>query len=235
MAILAEQMRREGFEFALAMPQILMKQDGERTLEPMELAVLDVPEFAQGAITQMFQVRKGLLQNIINKGTGRVRLEIRIPSRGLVGVRNRFLTETKGQGLFNFISDGWDDYQGDIPGRTNGALVCDRAGESNAYGLEGLQDRGILFIGWGVAVYEGMVIGENAKEQDLWVNPTKSKQLTNFRTVNKDEAITLSPPRIVTIERGLEWVADDELIEITPKNVRARKKILAKNMQPKAK
>ncbi|MEO5668755.1 MAG: GTP-binding protein, partial [Bdellovibrionota bacterium] len=147
MAILAEQMRREGFEFALAMPQILMKEENGIQKEPMEMAVLDVPEFAQGAITQMFQIRKGMLHNIVNKGTGRVRLEIRIPSRGLVGVRNRFLTETKGQGLFNFMSDGWDDFQGDIAGRVNGALVSDRDGESNAYGLVTLQERGILFLG----------------------------------------------------------------------------------------
>jgi len=235
MAILAEQMRREGFEFALAMPQILMKEENGVQMEPMEMAVLDVPEFAQGAITQMFQIRKGMLHNIVNKGTGRVRLEIRIPSRGLVGVRNRFLTETKGQGLFNFLSDGWDTFQGDIGGRVNGALVSDRDGESNAYGLVSLQERGILFLGGGHHVYEGMVIGENAKEQDMWVNPTKAKQLTNFRTVNKDDAIVLSPPRLVTIEKGLEWIAADELLEITPKNVRARKKHLSKNGAPKGK
>jgi GTP-binding protein len=217
------------------MPQILMKEENGVQMEPMEMAVLDVPEFAQGAITQMFQIRKGMLHNIVNKGTGRVRLEIRIPSRGLVGVRNRFLTETKGQGLFNFLSDGWDTFQGDIGGRVNGALVSDRDGESNAYGLVSLQERGILFLGGGHQVYEGMVIGENAKEQDMWVNPTKAKQLTNFRTVNKDDAIVLSPPRLVTIEKGLEWIAADELLEITPKNVRARKKHLSKNGAPKGK
>lgn len=234
MAILAEQMRREGYEFAIAQPQILMRDENGKKMEPIELAVLDVPEFAQGPITQMFQQRKGLLQNIINKGTGRVRLEIRIPSRGLIGVRNRFLTETKGAGLFNFLSDGWEEYRGDFPGRGTGALVCDRSGESNDYSLVSLQERGTLFVGGGVKVYEGMVIGENAKENDLWVNPVKSKQLTNFRTVNKDEAIVITPPRPVTIERGLEWIEDDELIEVTPKNIRARKKVLGKNQQSRA-
>jgi GTP-binding protein len=231
MAILAEQMRREGYEFALGQPVILMKEEKGVTFEPMELAVLDVPEFSQGAITQMFQKRKGVLQNIINRGTGRVRLEIKIPSRGLIGVRNRFLTETKGEGLFNFMSVGYEEHRGEIPQRVNGAMVCDRSGDSNAYGLESLQERGVLFIGHGVPVYEGMVIGENAKPQDLWVNPTKAKQLTNFRTVNKDDAIVLSPPRLMTIERGLEWIADDEILEITPKSVRARKKSLQKNQQ----
>lgn len=235
MAILAEQMRREGFEFALAMPQILMREENGVKMEPMELAVLDVPEFAQGAITQMFQQRKGILQNISNKGAGRVRLELRIPSRGLIGVRNRFLTETKGEGLFNFISDGWDTFTGTLQGRKNGALVADRSGESNAYALDSLQDRGILFIGGQNKVYEGMVIGENAKEQDLWVNPIKTKQLTNFRTANKDEAIVIQPPRLVTIEGGLEWISENELLEITPKNLRIRKRILQKNMQSKGK
>ncbi len=235
MAILAEQMRREGYEFALAMPQILMKEIDGQKMEPMELAVLDVPDFSQGAITQMFQQRKGLLQNIINKGTGRVRLEIRIPSRGLIGVRNRFLTETKGEGLFNFSSDGWDPHSGNMQGRKNGALVCDRPGESNDYSLDSLQERGILFIGGQVKVYEGMVIGENAKEQDLWVNPVKAKQLTNFRTVNKDAAIVVQTPRYVTIENGLEWITAGELLEITPKSLRLRKKVLLKNMQSKGK
>ncbi len=231
MAILAEQMRREGYEFALGQPVILMKNEGAKILEPMELAVLDVPEFAQGAITQMFQKRKGVLQNIINRGSGRVRLEIMIPSRGLIGVRNRFLTETKGEGLFNFMSAGYEEHRGDIPQRVNGALVCDRNGESNSYSLNPLQERGVMFIGHGVPVYEGMIIGENAKPQDLWVNPTKAKQLTNFRTVNKDDAIVLSPPRLMTIERGLEWIADDEILEITPTSIRGRKKSLAKNQQ----
>ena len=235
MAILAEQMRREGFEFALAMPQILMKEVDGQKMEPMELAVLDVPEFAQGAITQMFQQRKGMLQNIVNKGTGRVRVEIRIPSRGLIGVRNRFLTETKGEGLFNFSSDGWEPYGGSMQGRKNGALVCDRNGESNDYSLDSLQDRGILFIGGQVKSYEGMVIGENAKEQDLWVNPVKSKQLTNFRTANKDAAIVVQTPRYVTIEGGLEWITAGELLEVTPKSLRLRKRILQKNMQSKGK
>lgn len=231
MAILAEQLRREGFEFALSQPQILYKEENGEKLEPMELAVLDIPEFAQGTITQMFQQRKGLLQNIENRGSGRVRLEMLIPSRGLIGLRSRFLTETKGEGLLNTIAAGYEPFKGDLPQRVNGALVSDRAGESNTYALESLQERGVLFIGHGVKVYEGMVIGENARTGDLNVNPTKAKQLTNFRTVNKDDAMFLTPPRVVTIENGLEWLNEDELLEITPLNIRARKKVLTKNQR----
>jgi GTP-binding protein len=228
MGILAEQLRREGYEFALGQPRIINKTIDGQECEPYELAIMDVPEFAQGTITQMFQVRKGLLQNIQNRG-GRVRLEIKIPSRGLIGLRSRFMTETRGEGLFNFQSLGYEPLRGEVPQRLVGALVSDRAGDSNSYSLEGTQDRGVLFIGHGVTVYEGMIIGECAKPQDLWVNVVRSKQLTNFRTVNKDDAIVLTPPRIMTIERGLEWVNDDEIIEVTPKSIRARKKLLSKS------
>ncbi len=235
MAILAEQMRREGFEFALGQPQILYKEENGETHEPMELAILDIPEFSQGTITQMFQLRKGMLMNIINRGSGRVRLEFKIPSRGLIGLRSRFMTETRGEGLFNTMNAGYEPFKGDVGHRINGAMVCDRSGDTNSYGMDGLQERGVLFVPERVAAYEGMVIGECNKDQDLWVNPTKAKQLTNFRTVNKDDAIVLTPPRLVTLERGLEWIADDELLEVTPKNLRIRKKILAKNGQPKSK
>lgn len=233
MAILAEVLRREGFEFAIAQPQILYKEENGQKMEPIELAILDIPEFAQGSITQMFQVRKGILQNIVNRGSGRVRLEIAVPSRGLIGLRSRFMTETRGEGLFNTTAAGYEPYKGDVPHRLNGALISDRQGESNAYGLVTLQERGTLFIGGGVQVYEGMIIGECAKDNDLDVNPTKAKQLTNFRTVNKDDAIVLTPPRLMTLERGIEWIAEDELLEITPKNIRARKKGLTKNARPK--
>jgi len=232
MAILAEQMRREGFEFALGQPRILNKIIDGVECEPMEMAVLDVPEFSQGTITQMFQIRKGLLQNIQTRG-GRVRLEILIPSRGLIGLRSRFMTETRGEGLFNFISAGFEPMKGEIPHRLVGALVSDRSGDANSYSLEDLQARGVMFVGHGTAVYEGMVVGENAKPGDLWINTTKAKQLTNFRTVNKDEAIVLVPPRVVTLERGIEWITEDELLEVTPKSLRIRKKILPKNQQPK--
>ncbi|MBS1983785.1 MAG: translational GTPase TypA [Bdellovibrionales bacterium] len=230
-AILAEVMRREGYEFALGQPQILFKEEGGVRYEPMEMAILDIPERSQGAITQMFQLRKGLLHNIVNRGTGRVRLEIKIPTRGLIGLRSRFLTETRGEGLLNFQSAGYEPFRGEIPHRLVGALVADRAGDSNAYALETLQERGILFIGHGEPVYEGMVIGECAKENDLDVNPCKAKQLTNFRTVNKDDAIVLTPPRRVTIEGSLEWIGADELLEITPKSLRVRKRGLSKNQR----
>jgi GTP-binding protein len=230
-SILAETLRREGFEFALSQPQILFKTIDGVLNEPMEHAVLDIPVFAQGTITQMLQKRKGMLQTVAQRGDDRMRLEFSIPSRGLIGLRNQFMTQTNGQGLFNFMSAGYEPHKGDIFRRITGALVSDRAGDSNSYALEDLQERGVLFIGHGVQVYEGMIIGENAKEQDLNVNPTKAKQLTNFRTVNKDDAIVLTPPKLMTIERGLEWIGEDELIEITPKSIRGRKKILAKNQR----
>lgn len=230
-SILAETFRREGFEFALSQPQILFKEIDGVLHEPMEHAVLDIPIFAQGAITQMLQKRKGMLQAVAQRGDDRMRLEFSIPSRGLIGLRNQFMTQTNGQGLFNFLSAGYEPHKGEIVRRMNGALVADRAGESSSYALEDLQERGVLFIGHGVQVYEGMIIGENAKENDLNVNPVKTKQLTNFRTVNKDDAIVLTPPKLMTIERGLEWISEDELIEVTPKNIRARKKVLAKNMR----
>ena len=230
-SILAETLRREGYEFALGQPQILFKQIDGQTHEPMEHAVLDLPLFAQGSITQILQRRKGLLQNISQRGTDRIRLEFSIPSRGLIGLRSQFMTQTNGLGLFNFLAAGYEPFKGEILRRTTGALVSDRAGESSSYALEDLQDRGILFIGHGAQVYEGMIIGENAKENDLNVNCCRTKQLTNFRTVNKDDAIVLTPPRVMTIERGLEWIREDELMEVTPKNIRARKKVLAKNMR----
>jgi len=233
MAILAETLRREGFEFALSQPQILYKEENGVKMEPTEIAILDVPEYAQGTITQMFQQRKGILQNIVNRGSGRVRLEIKIPSRGMIGLRSRFMTETRGEGLFNTMAGEYEVFTGDIPNRLNGALISDRAGDANAYSLESLQARGTLFVGHGAQVYEGMVVGECAKDNDLDINVTKAKQLTNFRTVNKDDAIVLTPPKVVTIERGLEWIADDELLEITPKSIRVRKKFLEKNRRPK--
>ncbi len=228
-AILAETMRREGYEFSIGQPQIMFREIDGVLCEPMEHAILDVPMFSQGTITQMFQIRKGLLQNITSRNADRVRLEFLIPSRGLIGLRSKFLTETKGEGLLNFSSAGYEPLKGDLVHRLNGSLVSDRAGESNAYALETLQERGILFIGIQTKVYEGMIIGENAKENDLNVNPVKTKQLTNFRTVNKDDAIVLTPPRYVTIENALEWIREDELLEVTPKSIRARKRILSKN------
>ncbi|MEZ4814213.1 MAG: translational GTPase TypA [Bdellovibrionota bacterium] len=230
-SILAETLRREGYEFALSQPQILFKEIDGKIHEPIEHAVLDIPVFAQGAVTQMLQKRKGMLQAVAQRGDDRMRLEFSIPSRGLIGLRNQFMTQTNGQGLFNFSSAGYEEHKGDIQRRLTGALVSDRAGDSNSYALVDLQERGILFIGHATQVYEGMIIGENAKENDLNVNPCKAKQLTNFRTVNKDDAIVLTPPKSMTIERGLEWINEDELIEITPKNIRGRKRILAKNMR----
>jgi GTP-binding protein len=226
MAILSETMRREGYEFALGQPQILFKEIDGSTHEPMELAILDVPVFAQGSVTQMFQTRKGQLQHIQPIGNDRLRLEFLIPTRGLIGLRSRFLTETKGEGLFNIQSAGYEPFKGEIDHRKNGALVSDRDGDTNSYALDHVQERGVLFVGNAVKTYEGMIVGECAKDNDLWVNVCRTKQLTNFRTVNKDAAIVLSPPREITIEYGLEWIRNDELMEITPKNIRLRKRKL---------
>ncbi len=230
-SIVAETMRREGYEFALGQPQILTKEVDGKLCEPIEWAILDIPSFAQGRITQMLQERKGLLHNIEHKGADRLRLTFRIPARGLIGLRSQFLTETCGEGLFNISSAGFEEHKGAIPTRSNGSLIADRQGESNSYALENLQERGILFIKGQTPVYEGMIIGENARTGDLNVNPCKTKQLTNFRTVNKDDAIVLTPPRAITIESGLEWMADDELLEVTPESLRLRKKQLAKNFR----
>jgi GTP-binding protein len=237
-AILIEQMRREGFEFMVGKPLVLYREgtNGER-MEPNERAVLDLPEEHASDVTRIFQERKGTLvkyealPHMEGIGRQRVRLEFDIPSRGLLGIRSRYLTATRGDGLFSSYLTEYQAHRGEIPHRGNGALIADRLGDSVEYALLSLEERGMLFIGPGVKVYEGMVIGENAKDGDLNVNPTKAKQLTNFRTVNKDDAIVLTPPKLMTLERGLEWIGEDELLEVTPKSIRARKKSLAKNQR----
>jgi GTP-binding protein len=226
LAILIEMMRREGYEMEVGKPQIITKsQDGE-TLEPMEHLVIDIPEEFIGAVTQKLGPRKGLMTKMVNHGTGRVRLEYRIPSRGLIGYRSEFLTDTRGTGLLNHLFDGWSPWQGDIPHRANGAMVADRTGKTTAYAIDHLQPRGILFLGPGEPVYEGQVVGENARDNDLDVNITKEKKLTNMRASTSDEGIRLTPPRNMNLEQCLEWIREDELLEITPKSLRLRKKSL---------
>jgi len=227
LAILIEIMRREGFEVEVGKPEIITRQESGRTLEPMEHLVVDVPEEFIGAVTQKVGPRKGIMTKMVNHGTGRVRLEYRIPSRGLIGYRTEFLTDTRGTGLLNHLFDGWDEWQGDIAHRQNGALVADRAGRATGYAIDNLQARGTMFVAPGDQVYEGMIVGENSRDNDLDVNITKEKKLTNMRASTADEGIKLTPPRIMNLEQCLEWIREDELLEVTPKSLRLRKRALS--------
>ena len=235
LAILIEMMRREGYELQVAKPEVITKKDevtGE-TLEPIEQVVVDVPDEFIGVVTEAMGRRKGQMTKMINNGSGRVRLEFEVPSRGLIGFRGEFLTETKGTGLLNTIFLRFDKWQGEMKGRATGSLISDRMGETNTYALYNLQERGTLFVKPQVKVYEGMIVGENARAVDLDVNPIKEKKLTNMRTTSADEAMRLVPVREMSLERALEFIADDELIEVTPKAIRLRKRVLKANERPK--
>ncbi|HYA12621.1 MAG TPA: translational GTPase TypA [Thermodesulfovibrionales bacterium] len=229
LAILIEMMRREGYELSVAMPETITKKINGFLHEPMELLVIDVPEDYVGVVTQQVGMRRGIMQKMQNNGYGRVRLEYRIPSRGLIGFRSQFLTDTRGTGLLNHLYDGYEPWQGPISKRQTGALVADRQGISTTYALFHLQPRGVLFIRENTPVFEGMVIGENSRENDLDVNVTKEKKLTNMRAANADDALQLIPPRIMGLEQAIEFIKEDELIEVTPKSIRLRKKILEAN------
>ncbi|MDR3608721.1 MAG: translational GTPase TypA [Oligoflexia bacterium] len=234
-AILIEQMRRENFEFMVGKPTVLYQtsENGER-LEPMERAVLDLPETAAGDVTRMFQGRKGILTKYeagSGHGSGRVRLEFDIPTRGLLGMRSHYLTATRGEGLISTIFLGYGPHKGDIAHRTSGSLICDRLGKTIEYGLMGLEDRGIMFVGIGVDVYEGMIIGEHNKENDLNVNPCREKKLTNIRSAGAEFLVTLAGIRKMSLEQCLEWIDEDEWIEVTPQSIRLRKKILNQNLR----
>src|SRR3989442_1029205 len=226
LAILIEMMRREGFELEVSKPEIITQEEGGQTLEPIEHLVVDIPEEFIGAVTQKLGPRKGAMTKMVNHGTGRVRLEYRIPSRGLIGYRPEFLTDTRGPGLLNHLFDGWDAWQGDIAHRQNGALVADRGGRATAYAIDNLQARGVMFIGPGLEVYEGMIVGENARDNDLDVNITKEKKLTNMRASTADDAAKITPPRVMNLEQNLEWIREDELLEVTPKSLRLRKRAM---------
>ena len=227
LAILIEMIRREDFELEVSKPQVITHEQDGRTLEPMEHLVVDVPEEFIGAVTQKLGPRKGQMIKMVNHGTGRVRLEYRIPARGLIGYRSEFLTDTRGTGLLNHLFDGWDEWQGDIPHRANGALVADRTGKTTSYAIDHLQPRGVLFLGPGEPVYEGQVVGEHSRDSDLDVNITKEKKQTNVRSSTSDEAVRLTPPRTMNLEQSLEWIREDELLEITPKSLRMRKQQLS--------
>ena len=231
LAVLMEQMRREGFEMCVSKPEVIIRQEGERELEPFELATLDFPNEFMGVVTEKMNLRKGRMTEMKMMGSDRVRVVFRIPSRGLIGFRSEFLNDTRGQGILNALFDGWDDYQGYISFRANGSLIADRRGDTTAYALFHLQPRGKLFVGAGVEVYEGMIVGENARDNDMNVNAVRAKQLTNFRSAGADEKLVLSPPVQITLEKAMEFIAEDELIEITPNFIRLRKKILAANQR----
>jgi GTP-binding protein len=224
MAILLEMMRRESYEVEVSKPEIVTREESNRVLEPMEMLFIDCPDEFIGIITQKLGGRKGKMVKMINHGSGRVRLEFRLPARGLIGFRSEFLTDTKGTGIMNHLFDGYEAWQGEIPSRPTGALIADRPGRATAYALHNLQERGELFIRPGEPVYEGQICGENSRSVDLYVNVTKEKKLTNMRASVSDEAIRLIPFREMGLEKALEFIKEDELVEITPRSIRLRKK-----------
>ena len=232
-AILLETMRREGYEVAVGMPEVVVKEIDGVKHEPVERVVVDVPDAFVGAVTTNLGQRRGQMVKMSNLGFGRARMEFRVPSRGLIGFRSQFLTETRGTGLLNTLFDGWEPWSGPMLRRANGAMVADRTGECTAYALDHLQPRGILFVAPGDPVYEGMIVGEHNRENDLDVNVAREKKLSNVRSKNKDENVVLQPPKIVTLENGLEFIDRDEIMEVTPNAVRIRKRILEVNKRPR--
>jgi GTP-binding protein len=232
LAILVEMMRREDYELSVGKPRAITRREDGAVHEPMEMLAVDCPEEFIGVVTQRMGARRGRMMKMSNHGSGRVRMEFRVPSRGLIGFRGEFLTETRGTGIMNHLFDGWEPWQGDIEQRATGALVADRTGRATAYSIENLQPRGTLFVSPGDEVYEGMVIGEHSRVNDLDVNVTKEKKLTNMRASGSDEAIRLIPPRLMNLEQALEFVREDELVEVTPAAVRLRKRVLAANRRP---
>jgi GTP-binding protein len=233
LAILAETMRREGYEFALGMPEVVTRTvDGVRS-EPVERVIVDVPEEYVGAVTTRLGERRGQMVKMSNLGFGRARIEYRVASRGLIGFRSSFLTETRGTGLLNTMFDGWQPYSGPMLRRTNGAIVADRQGRATPYALFHLQPRGVLFIDPGLDVYEGMIIGEHNRQNDLDVNVTREKKLTNIRAAGRDENVILAPAHVLTIETALEFIDRDEVVEVTPDAVRVRKRVLDGNRRPR--
>jgi GTP-binding protein len=235
LSILIEMMRREGYELQVSRPDIVTKEIDGAKMEPVEDLVIDVPEEFQGIVIAQAGARRGVLSKMVNHGSGRIRLEFRIPARGLIGFRSQFMTDTKGTGIMNHLFAGWEPWHGAIPARTTGALVADRPGAATAYAIFNLQERGEIFIEPATQVYEGMIIGENARPNDMDVNVTKEKKQTNMRASTADEAIRLVPPRRLGLEQAIEFINDDELVEVTPSSIRLRKRILAANMRPKLK
>ncbi len=236
LSVLIENMRREGYEFAVSKAEVLYKYDENgKQLEPMERAIIDVPEEFAGSVIEKLSQRKGELQGMSSGNGGYSRLEFAIPSRGLIGYRGEFMTDTKGNGILNTLFDDYGPYKGDIQYRKQGSLIAYETGEAIAYGLFNAQERGTLFISAGIKVYSGMVIGQNGKAEDIEVNVCKRKQLTNTRSSSADEALKLTPPRVLSLEQALEFIDTDELLEVTPANLRIRKKILDPTVRMRAK
>ncbi|MCI0490489.1 MAG: translational GTPase TypA [Blastocatellia bacterium] len=233
LAIIIEMMRREGYELQVSKPEVITRTEDGVRLEPLEVAVIDCPETFIGVVTEALGRRRGRMTKMVNHGTGRVRMEFEMPSRGLIGFRSEFLTDTKGTGLLNTIFLRWDRWQGAISQRLTGALVADRPGRATTYALYNLQERGELFARPGTEVYEGMIVGENSRDADLDVNVVKEKKLTNMRASTADEAMRLVPFRELSLEQALEFIREDELVEVAPGSIRMRKRVLASNQRPK--
>jgi GTP-binding protein len=231
LAILIEMMRREGYELAVGKPEILTRTIGGKLMEPVEMLVIDCPEAFIGVVIEKLGSRKGKMVKMVNNGSGRVRLEFHIPSRGLIGLRGEILTDTRGPAILNSLFHGYIEWQGEIPMRPTGSLVADRAGKTTGNAIFNLQERGEIFVTAGLEVYEGMIVGENARQSDLDVNIVKEKKLTNMRASSADEAIRLVPPRLMNLEQAIEFIREDEMVEVTPKSIRLRKKILKANQR----
>jgi GTP-binding protein len=231
LAILIEMMRREGYELQVGKPEILTRTISGTLHEPLELLIIDCPEEFIGVVIEKMGGRKGKMAKMVNHGSGRVRLEFQIPSRGLIGIRSEMLTDTKGTAIMNSLFHGYIEWQGDIEMRPTGSLVADRPGTATSYAIFNLQERGVIFVSPGTEVYQGMIVGENARDSDLDVNIVKEKKLTNMRASTSDEAIRLIPPRLLNLEQAIEFIREDELVEVTPKSIRLRKKILKANQR----
>jgi GTP-binding protein len=226
LAVLVETMRREGFELTVGKPQVVTRMVNGKVHEPIERLTIDVPESYMGVVTQLLALRHGRLAEMVNHGTGWVRLDYRIPARGLVGFRSEFLIETRGTGVLHSIFDGWEPWAGDLRVKRNGSMVADRRGVTTTHALMSLEQRGVLFLGPGIEVYEGMIVGENARSEEMNVNPTKEKKLTNVRSSTADELERLSPHLHLSLEQALEFIVEDECVEVTPQSVRLRKVVL---------
>ena len=223
LAVLVELMRREGFELTVGKPEVLTREIDGKTHEPVERVAIDVPEDYIGVVTQLLALRKGSLQQMVNHGTGWARIEYRVPARGLIGFRTEFLTETRGTGILHHVFEGWEPWHGELRTRPTGALVSDRRGTATGFAILNLQERGSLFVKPGDELYEGMIVGENARAEDLDVNAAKEKKLTNMRSSTSEELVRLIPPRPLSLEQALELIRDDECVEVTPQSIRLRK------------
>jgi GTP-binding protein len=233
LAILIETMRREGYELMVGKPEIVVREENGKKLEPLESLIIDCPETYVGIVIEALGSRRAQMKKMVNHHSGRVRIEFSVPSRGLIGLRGQLLTDTRGTALIHSTLEGWTEYAGDMTMRPTGALVADRHGVSVPYAIWGIQERGEMFVGPGVDVYEGMILGENSREEDMNVNVTKEKKQTNMRSSSADEAIRLIPPRELTLEKAIEFIADDEYVEVTPKSIRLRKKVLDSKRRPR--